>query len=992
MPFSLPFLGFVPIEQIAPYTASPAFQSQPPSFSAGPFCLQAHSGFDTSADQENPAFRGEQKDLPIPLLDFLQDRPVSVFPVQRAALLRRDHTLIEQMLTNQYVDFNERDEHGCTALHYVAALGMPKVVEALAKRGVDPNVRDQTGRTALHYAVLNGMDATTAALLTLPNIDVNLELEGKEGQTALMLAVARGNIAIVDALLKDPKINVNACDEYGNTPLLIALEHESSNTGKYRTLVDALLDRTDINVRARDYNGENALMRATRSNAKSVVRKLLGMKEIDINATNGDGETALIIASQSASKTIMRELLKAPGIAINAQNIHGDTALMIAADLAHFRATRMLFRTPGVDVNAKNKKGKTAFTLAVEAECGVVAALLFAGAETNIAAASASNNAALALAAARGDIAAVQGLLAKADIDVNASAAGNLTPLMLAAANGHESVVQALLKAPDIDVNIQGISNSSALMLATTNGHTAIASALLDVDGIEINALDRNRRTALLLAAEYGHASIVESLLAKPTIDVNIIDGDCFSALKLAAICKHVTVMNLLLATPTINVLDVVQEALWDAIDRQNATMTQLLLAFPGIDINAEIPDGTGTALMVAAKDGDEATVRLLLAMPDIDINAQDYHDKTALMLAAQKGHDSIVRALLAMPDIRLDLKDNFQGRTALELAKQGGHDKVVSALQNHILPAPHSSVRLQKTLQILFASARGIADLSVENADKLDNICERLESGKCAAAEIPALFAAVTPMGDAASEAFVRSLAFGVCTGSFRNAAGQLDETIGIFHNAQGLRAVYDATVFEISAAPFNIDLHRIDRSNLLGIAAGQGNVRMIRGLVRLGAHVNLPSPNGKTALAIAVERKDWAACAELISHGALPLLPDASGYPALYHIVEAFGSDDDTSESVALLIRYLRIKGIPFDILVKNPDKTMRATQPVVMLNDLLARKVQSWGKFADLVYGLENAAPSSGTVPGSTADTSSSLADTSSNVAPARRDDKA
>ncbi|MBK4738844.1 ankyrin repeat domain-containing protein [Noviherbaspirillum pedocola] len=920
--------------------------------------------------------------LPVQMKHIKEGKPFLSLPALRTAVLLKDVDQLRMLLANSQFNLNERDDNGCTVLHYAAAMGMTKLVEALAKRGIDPDVRDHTGRTALHYAVLGGKAATTVALLAVRDIDINLEIRDQTGQTALMLAVKEGNTAIVDALLENPKIRINVCDENDYTPLLIALQKIYGHTEEYQPIVDALLSREEINVRACSNNGNNALMLAAGSAAGGLVRGLLDMKAFNINDSNDGGKTALIIASSNGYETIMRMLLDTDGVDINAPDKNGNTALMKAANSCCIDAVRMLLNTRGIDINAKNKKGETAFDLAVEDRFSTLAALLFASADRNIAAAGKSNNAALALAAAKGDIAAVQGLLAKADIDVNASAAGNLTPLMLAAANGHESVLQALLKAPDINVNIQGIFDSSALMLAARNGHTAIVNALLDVDGIEINALDNDCFTALMWAAEFKHDTVVESLLAKPGINVNIIGQDEHSALGFVTRQKNLTVMKLLLATPTINVRDVVQEALWPAIYQRDATMTQLLLAFPGIDINARLRHEGRTALMVAAKNGDEATVRSLLAMPDTDINTQDRDKKTALMLAAEEEHDSIVRALLAMPDIRLDLKDNFQGRTALELAKQGGHDKVVSALQNHILPAPHSSVRLQKTLQILFASARGIADLSVENADKLDNICERLESGKCAAAEIPALFAAVTPMGDAASEAFVRSLAFGVCTGSFRNAAGQLDETIGIFHNAQGLRAVYDATVFEISAAPFNIDLHRIARSNLLGIAAREGNVRMIRGLVRLGAHVNLPSPNGKTALAIAVERKDWAACAELISHGALPTLPISDGRPALYHIVEAFGSDD-ANKSIALLMRYLRIKGVTFDILVQNPDPAMRETQPVVMLNDLLARKVKAWGKFAHIVYGLENAAPSSGTVPGSTADTSSSLADTSRNT---------
>ena len=85
-------------------------------------------------------------------------------------------------------------------------------------------------------------------------------------------------------------------------------------------------------------------------------------------------------------------------------------------------------------------------------------------------------------------------------------------------------------------------------------------------------------------------------------------------------------------------------------------------------------------ALLRAAREGHDETVRTLLASPNVDVNATDERGSTALIEAARFGHDEVVRALLAdSADVKA--KDR-EGKTALMLAAQGGHDEVVQLLK----------------------------------------------------------------------------------------------------------------------------------------------------------------------------------------------------------------------------------------------------------------------------------------------------------------------
>ena len=85
-------------------------------------------------------------------------------------------------------------------------------------------------------------------------------------------------------------------------------------------------------------------------------------------------------------------------------------------------------------------------------------------------------------------------------------------------------------------------------------------------------------------------------------------------------------------------------------------------------------------ALLRAAREGKDDTVKSLLSSPNVDVNATDDNGSTALIEAARFGHDDVVQALLARgADVKAKDRDS---KTALMLAVQGGHDEVVRLLK----------------------------------------------------------------------------------------------------------------------------------------------------------------------------------------------------------------------------------------------------------------------------------------------------------------------
>jgi ankyrin repeat protein len=177
----------------------------------------------------------------------------------------------------------------------------------------------------------------------------------------------------------------------------------------------------------------------------------------------------------------------------------------------------------------------------------------------------------------------------------------------------------------------------------------------------------------------------VEQLVAL-LFDVKTASTACLAE-ALCEACEHgyADVVRLLLARPGIdvNARDGDGEApLSEACEHGREAVVRLLLAHPGIDVNAR----DGQALRVSCLNGREAVVRLLLAHPGIQVNA---YNGEALRVACEWGHEAVVRLLLAHPGIDVNAKDNAMdgdGRRTPPLIRAcyNGHEAVVRLLLAH--------------------------------------------------------------------------------------------------------------------------------------------------------------------------------------------------------------------------------------------------------------------------------------------------------------------
>lgn len=67
-----------------------------------------------------------------------------------------DIEALARQLDSGLCGVNDRDENGCTPLHFAADRGQLRAMQLLLARGADLNARDSDGQTPLHYAAMCG--------------------------------------------------------------------------------------------------------------------------------------------------------------------------------------------------------------------------------------------------------------------------------------------------------------------------------------------------------------------------------------------------------------------------------------------------------------------------------------------------------------------------------------------------------------------------------------------------------------------------------------------------------------------------------------------------------------------------------------------------------------------------------------------------------------------------------------------------------------------
>ncbi|CEO98498.1 Ankyrin repeat domain-containing protein [Plasmodiophora brassicae] len=228
----------------------------------------------------------------------------------------------------------------------------------------------------LHWVTRHGNPETMRFLLSLPEVDVNVQ--DASGLTPLHWAVKLARRVKVALLLNAPGVNVNARELMRRaTPLHVALcsvrvTHEMRRPARiHHDTVELLLSAPGIDVNSRDVDGTTPLQLAVLAAQyglidERTVKRLLMSAGIDVNARDSRGRTPLHMSLVMERRLwLIEALLNAPGVDVNAGDAVRMTALHRAAEKHDVDVIKLILKAPGrIDLTLRDKRGRTAADVA----------------------------------------------------------------------------------------------------------------------------------------------------------------------------------------------------------------------------------------------------------------------------------------------------------------------------------------------------------------------------------------------------------------------------------------------------------------------------------------------------------------------------------------------------------------------------------------------------------------------------------------------------
>jgi ankyrin repeat protein len=478
------------------------------------------------------------------------------------------------------------------------------------------------------------------------------------------------------------------------------------------------------------------------------------------------------------------------------------------------------------------------------------------GAAVFVAVAGASAESPLTKAVKANDVRAVRALLTSG-ADVNVRSGDGATPLLWSVTNGSVEIARLLI-ANKAAVNVANDYGVTPLLQASRVGDAAMVELLLR-SGANPSLAHPEGETPLLAAARSGSVPAVRLLLARG-VDVNAAEKfQDTTALMWAAAEGH------------IDVVDVLIEAGADP-DRQGhvTTLTERH--------NADHPTGGFTALMFAARAGNEALVRRLVAKR-ANVNLKNGDGASAAMVAMYNDRFDVAAALIELGSdvndgslyVAVEMRDATTDQFAFDGSRRRpNHPNRTTALDLMRILLERGADP-NKTFTGQFHST------SMPNTDRFDNtpffraaIAADVEALKLLVAHgakldqtppvaPPAKEGADQPAGRRGNPNGGRTAAAVAMTGgrgpAMTGGPAYIRDGAAPYREP-GSRKPEDAVAVLLEAGA-NPNAKSPDGTTLLHQAARLGNLEMIRALAKAKVDFNQKNDDGFTALDVAEGRK---------------------------------------------------------------------------------------------------------------------------------------
>ncbi|KAE8326713.1 ankyrin repeat-containing domain protein [Aspergillus sergii] len=505
-------------------------------------------------------------------------------------------------------------------------------------------------------------------------------------RSPLFYAARRGRAGVAKILLDDEEMRPNLDDDFNDTPLSVAVEHN------HEDVVSVLL--TSDKVRA-DYSEVEdgkltPLQTAAANGYTNIVRMLLPRCNVEVGyqedekspifmaALNGHMEIVNLFLTEFLTKDRARYaehflpwvassgLIDMVKLALGSQVINPNghdwafrTALHHSVSRGREDLVRLLLQHNDTSPNREDRKGRTPLILAIESRNLLLSRLLLDDKRTCIGVSNFKGMTPLHVACKHGFSTFVEIILAREDVNVNAMDEGGQTPLYYAIGSKSADTLQLLLENKNTDPNLpDNNEGETPLYLAVKEGSSELAIMLIQRYNANPNCwCDEYLATPLMIAAARGDLDLMSVLLKEKTLKINAQNNRGRTALGVAASYAQAAAALMILQHPDVDV------------DRQavDGTTVFLMAARGGhmdilVDLLAKgahpgIANSMGeTPIYVASENGHYEAVLLLLERADVDPNQPTYYHETPLSVAARRGNVPIVRLLLEQGGVEFNL------------------------------------------------------------------------------------------------------------------------------------------------------------------------------------------------------------------------------------------------------------------------------------------------------------------------------------------------
>uniref|UniRef100_A0A8C5HT21 Serine/threonine-protein phosphatase 6 regulatory ankyrin repeat subunit C-like n=1 Tax=Gouania willdenowi TaxID=441366 RepID=A0A8C5HT21_GOUWI len=596
--------------------------------------------------------------------------------------------LVSALLTNE-ADRCRQGAHGMLPLHLAALHGYPDCCRKLLSNGFDINMLDDHGRTCLHAAASGG---NVECLNLLLNFGAEIDIKDNLGRSALHYATASGNSQCTVSLVR-AGAEVNELDLTNCSPL-----HYAAASHTFCGCLDFLLEN-GANPTLKNSKGYSAVHYAAAYGNKQhleLVRPVSFFFFFLLSVLFTQSETVLtqycnipvsplhLAAYYGHGKALL--LLCETLVSLDVRDIEGQTALHLAAQRGFSSCVEVLLKHQASYTLKDHKHKRTALHASAAAEGQVDCLLLLVNMEQSadiLDCQDTSGQTALMLAALGCHTDCVHILLEKG-AQVDAADKRGFTALHRAVVLGSEDCVLAVLEhgASALCRDSQG---RTPLHLAASRGHTELLLTLLKAvkkaDPLD-SLLDYSGFTPTHWAAHHGHDGCLRVLLNNTFFSNQ--EGNPFTPLHCALVNGHDVAAELLVksvGSHTVNCRDAKGRTPLHAAAYSGSAAGLQLVLDQGAEVNAV--DNCGcSALMVAARCGQNIAVELLLHKVKPDLSLVDVNNNTALHLACIKGHEMC--ALLILGEITdsslIDARNNTL-QMPLHIAARKGLATVVQVL-----------------------------------------------------------------------------------------------------------------------------------------------------------------------------------------------------------------------------------------------------------------------------------------------------------------------